>query len=34
MEIIHPTGEVTGGLIEAVTSFDRRGGVLARVEGS
>ena len=33
-EIIHPTGKVKGGLIEAVTSFDWRGGVLARVEGS
>jgi len=33
-EIIHPTGNVKGGLIEAVTSFDWRGGVLARVEGS
>jgi pilus assembly protein CpaF len=33
-EIIHPTGNVTQGLIEAVTSFDCRGGVLARVEST
>ena len=34
VEIIHPTGTVTDGVIEAVTSFDRRGGELARVAGS
>ena len=32
MEIIHPTGTVTDGVIDATTSFDRRGGILARVE--
>ena len=33
-EIIHPTGAVVEGRVEAVTSFDRRGGVLARVDDS
>jgi pilus assembly protein CpaF len=33
-EIIHPTGAVVEGHVEAVTSFDRRGGVLARVDDS
>ncbi|MEZ7840402.1 MAG: ATPase, T2SS/T4P/T4SS family [Pontimonas sp.] len=34
VEIIHPTGTVTDGVIDAVTSFDRRGGELARVAGT
>ena len=34
VEIIHLTGTVTDGVIDAVTSFDRRGGELARVAGT
>ncbi|MGY9124746.1 MAG: CpaF family protein [Actinomycetales bacterium] len=34
VEIIHPTGTVADGVIDAVTSFDRRGGELARVAGT
>ena len=34
VEIIHPNGTVTDGVIDAVTSFDRRGGELARVAGT
>jgi pilus assembly protein CpaF len=33
-EIIHPTGAVVEGRVEAVTSFDRRGGMLVRVDDS